>query len=197
MKVSLACTKVAPSFKTNFSCVALKLVQMKTNLEAQMLSVESANISLVAQEGMQLGLNAQRQVTRNLKPDEVAELHQDIEDHLNQADEASKILAGTFNAGEVFDEDELLAELAAELSNQGETRDAKKAAPKHDDDVEDLNRLMASTPRRVSAFFSLGLRGLSLSRAILSARMTSAVFTNRPPTLSRFWQIFALVKYLT
>lgn len=115
---------------------------MKTNLEAQMLSIESANISLVAQEGMQVGLNAQKQVTKNLKPDEIADLHQDIEDHLNQADEASAILAGGFNAGEVFDEDELLAELAAELSNQSKTQ----ASSEVKNDEAALDRLMESLP---------------------------------------------------
>ena len=128
--------------------IGQNIAQMRANLESQMLSIESANVSMVAQEGMRVGANAQRLVGQNLNPDEIAELHQDIEDHLNHSNEAMSILAGSYSAGEVFDEDELLAELNAEMGREAAGGEAKPAKIKstEEDDVETLSRMMANIP---------------------------------------------------
>jgi hypothetical protein len=123
--------------------LVMKIIQMKANLEAQMLSLETANVTIVANEGMMAGLNAQRQVNKLLNVEEIGELHQDIEEHLNNADEASRILATGFNAGEVFDEDELLAELNLEMQSSSNIPASKKVEA---NDIDELNKLMSQMP---------------------------------------------------
>jgi hypothetical protein len=124
---------------------------MKTNIEAQMLSLESANISLAAQEGMQAGLDAQRHVSHMINVDAVAEMQQEIEEHLNNSDEVARVLATPHNAGEIYDDDALIAELNEEMGNiggggeQSETTAPIKAKAR-EDDLEELKRLMESMP---------------------------------------------------
>jgi len=124
----------------------MKLVQMKANLEAQILSIESANVTLVAHEGLQAGLNAQKLVAKSLNVDAIADLHQEIEEHLNQQEEVSTILSTAYNTAEVFDEDELLAELQAEMIDDKTQSHPVRAADKENDDVTRLAEMMAEAP---------------------------------------------------
>ena len=123
----------------------MKILQMKTNLEAQMLSIESANVALVANEGMQAGLSAQREVSRFVNVEEVAQMHEEIEEHLINADEASRILAGSYNVGEVFDEDALLAELEQEMKGDKSAKQVFRVKTEREE-VDDLAKLMETLP---------------------------------------------------
>jgi len=111
--------------KKMFDKEVFKLIQMKANLESQMLSIESANVTLDAKNGMQVGLTAQKALNEQINLDDLAELHEEINEQLNNVDEAGNILGSQYDSQDVYDEDELLNELKAEIRTELESSNAE------------------------------------------------------------------------
>lgn len=83
---------------------------MRENLETLILSVESGNVVLQVQNGLQVGLHAQKQIGVDL--DQVQELTDELAKNLYDIDEATNIMGGSLNPNNEPSDQELLSELA-------------------------------------------------------------------------------------
>jgi len=87
-----------------------KIAGARMTIETQVMTIEGANVSFEAIEAMRLGASALQNLHRNMTINDVDNTMSDIQEQMDIAKEIQDGIAQPL--GEVFDEDELEAELA-------------------------------------------------------------------------------------
>jgi len=95
-----------------------RLINTQASLEAQMLSIESASMTSGIVQSVQVGMTAQKALAKNLDPEAVAQLQEDVSAHVDALDEVSRTLG--LPLGTPFDDDDLSRQLD-ELTMSGST----------------------------------------------------------------------------
>lgn len=90
-----------------------KITGTMSTLEAQVMTIENANVNLEALRAMKSGADAMKAIHGSINIDRVDETMDDIREQMDIANEVSNAISQPVGFGLEFDEDELEAELDA------------------------------------------------------------------------------------
>lgn len=88
-----------------------KMMGSRMTIETQIMAIENANTNLTTLESMKYGASTLKNIHGKMNIDKVEDTMDDIREQMDLANEISDAIAQPINFGEVFDEDELNAEL--------------------------------------------------------------------------------------
>jgi len=107
-RAAMMCLKRKKTYEAQIE----KIAGARMTIETQVMAIEGANVSLEAMGAMRMGAQAMKTIHKNITIDEVDNTMEEIREQMDIASEINDAISQPLG-GEVYDEDELSAELEA------------------------------------------------------------------------------------
>jgi len=105
-KAAMMCLKRKKTYEAQME----KIYGAKLTIEQQVMMLEGANVSLEAMNAMKMGASSMKAIHQDLNIDQVDDTMDEIREQMDIANEINDAISQPLG-GELFDEDDLLAEL--------------------------------------------------------------------------------------